>query len=82
MLGEVKWTNEKTGVDVFDDMIRKSKLVNFHGMAKFIMVSKSGFTKKCIEKMEQMHCIYLNLADIEKLFDDANVCSNTQFSVN
>ncbi|MBI2172950.1 MAG: ATP-binding protein [Candidatus Aenigmarchaeota archaeon] len=72
LLGEVKWTNEKIDVDVFDDLVRKSKLVNFRGMAKFIMVSKNGFTKRCIEKMEQMHCVYLNLADIEKLFDDAD----------
>ena len=72
ILGEIKWTNEKTDVDVFDDLVRKSKLVNFRGMAKFIMVSKSGFTKRCIEKMEQMHCVYLDLSDIEKLFDDAD----------
>jgi uncharacterized protein len=71
LLGEVKWTNEKTDVNVFDDLIRKSKFVNFRGIIKFIMVSKNGFTKRCIEKMEQMHCIYLDLSDIEKLFDES-----------
>ena len=72
LLGEVKWTNEKTDVDVFDDLIRKSKLVSFRGTAKFMMVSKSGFTKRCIEKMDRMHCVYLDLADIGKLLDSAN----------
>ncbi len=72
LLGEIKWTNEKVDADLFDDLVRKSKLVNFRGMAKFIMISKSGFTKRCIEKMEQMHCVYLDLTDIEKLFDDAH----------
>ncbi len=71
LLGEVKWANEKTDVGGFEDLIRKSRLVNFRGVARFIMVSKSGFTKKCIEKMEQMNCVYLSLADIEKLFDEA-----------
>ncbi len=71
LLGEIKWSNEKTDVSVFEDLIRKSKLVNFHGTANFIMVSKSGFTKRCIERMSQAECIYLDLADVEKLFDEA-----------
>lgn len=72
LLGEVKWANEKTDAEVFEGLIRKSKLVNFRGIARFIMVSKSGFTKKCMEKMEQTGCIYLDLDDIEKLFDGAS----------
>ncbi len=72
LLGEIKWTNDKVDVDLLDSLTKKAKLVNFKGEYKLILVSKSGFTKRCIEKMEQMHCVYLDLADIEKLFDDAN----------
>ncbi len=70
LLGEIKWTNEKVDTDLLNDLARKAKLVNFRGEYKLMIVSKSGFTKKCIEKMEQMKCVYLDLADIEKLFDE------------
>lgn len=71
LLGEIKWTNEKVDADLLDDLVRKSKLVNFKGVYKLMLVSKSGFTKKCIDKMDQMGCVYLDLTDIEKLFDEA-----------
>lgn len=71
LVGEIKWTNEKVDTDLLDDLIRKSKLINFKGVYKFMLVSKSGFTKKCIEKMDQMNCVHLDMADIEKLFDEA-----------
>lgn len=71
LLGEIKWTHDKVGVDLLDDLIRKTKLLNFSGEYKLMLVSKSGFTEKCIERMEQMKCVHLDLADIEKLFDEA-----------
>ncbi|MBI4896356.1 MAG: ATP-binding protein [Candidatus Aenigmarchaeota archaeon] len=71
LLGELKWTHDKVGVDLLDDLIRKTKLLNFSGEYKLMLVSKSGFTEKCIERMEQMKCVHLDLADIEKLFDEA-----------
>ena len=70
LLGEIKWTNNKVDVDLLDNLTKKTKLVNFKGEYKLMLVSKNGFTKRCIEKMDQMGCVYLDLADIEKLFDD------------
>lgn len=71
LLGEIKWTNDKVDTDLLDDLARKAKMVNFTGEYKLMLVSKSGFTKRCIEKMDQTGCVYLDLADMEKLFDEA-----------
>ena len=71
LVGEIKWTNDKVDIDLLEDLIKKSKLINFKGVYKFMLVSKNGFTKKCIEKMDQIGCTYLDLSDIEKLFDYA-----------
>ena len=71
LLGEIKWTNDKVDTDLLDDLTKKAKLVNFKGEYRLMLVSKNGFTKRCIEKMEQMNCVYLDLSDIEKLFNEA-----------
>jgi len=71
LLGEVKWTNEKLDIDVLENLMRKAKFINFKGIYRFMLASKSGFTKKCIDKMNEINCMYIDLSDIEKLFDEA-----------
>ncbi|MDP2750588.1 MAG: ATP-binding protein [Nanoarchaeota archaeon] len=69
LVGEVKWTNSPTDIDIVDSLVRKSKLINFAGEYKFIFISKSGFTVKALSKIKEMNAIALDLKDIEKLFD-------------
>ncbi len=69
MLGEVKWTNQPTDMDVVDNLLRKSKMINFTGEYKFLFISKNGFTDKAIARIKEINGIYLVLNDITKLFD-------------
>lgn len=48
LLGECKWKSEKVGVDVLEDLLRKSLLLNPSDFQLYIC-SKSGFTDKAIE---------------------------------
>lgn len=50
--GECKWSNKKIGDDVYQNLIRKSQLVEWHKGKRndrFILFSKSGFTQRMIE---------------------------------
>lgn len=46
------------------------KYINHPGSYNFIFVSKSGFTEKAIKRMQEMKAIYLDIKDIEELFDN------------
>ncbi|MBU2522822.1 MAG: AAA family ATPase [Nanoarchaeota archaeon] len=71
IMGEVKWTNRQLDIDVVEELERKSKYLNYRGSYKFLFVSKSGFTEKALKKMQDIGAVYLDLKDIEKLFDKA-----------
>lgn len=71
LVGEVKWTSHPVDIDLVDDLLRKSKLINFKGEYKFLFVSKSGFTARCIQKMEDINALYLDLKDVSELFEKA-----------
>lgn len=71
MVGEVKWTNEPVGIDVLDELIRKSSLLNFNGKHQYAIVSKSGFTASCITKMKELNVLHIDLQEMSKLFDQA-----------
>jgi len=70
LLGEVKWTSEKMGVEVIEELARKAKLVNLSGKYQLLLASKNGFTEKCIKKMKELNALYLDLNDVAKLFDN------------
>jgi hypothetical protein len=72
LLGEIKWTNKKLDVDVVDELYRKSKLINYSGAYKFILISKSGFTEKALNKINDIGGIHLDLREIKTLFDKAS----------
>src|SRR3989344_8688608 len=70
LLGEVKWTNKELDIEVVDELYRKAKLIHYGGNFQFIFVSKNGFTLKAIKKMQELKAIYLDLKDIEDLFNN------------
>ncbi len=70
LVGEVKWTNKPMDVDVFYELIRKAKLLNFNGSFQYILVSKSGFTEKCKSEMDKLKALFLDLGEITKLFEE------------
>lgn len=53
LFGECKWTNERVDVGVLDLLVERSKL--FHYKNKhYYLFSKSGFTKGCVEKADEI----------------------------
>ena len=70
MVGEVKWTNDFVDIDIVDDLIRKSKFIDFKGEYTFLFISKNGFTERAIKRMGEIKAIYLHLKDISRIYDD------------
>lgn len=67
IIGEVKWTNDKMDTQIIDDLLEKVRYLQFNGTFKIMLVSKSGFTKQCLERVKQMDGIALDLDDVAKL---------------
>ena len=69
LLGEVKWTNQQMDIDLLDELIRKGKLIGASGRYDYMIVSKSGFTDKCLQRMDEEKVIHLDLKDVGELYD-------------
>jgi len=70
LAGEVKWANGQIDISVVDDLMRKSKFINFGGEYKFLFISKNGFTERAIKRMNEIKAIYLDLKDIVRMFEE------------
>ena len=64
---ECKWRNEKTSIEVYLQLVKKSKLLTAYEPEKYIIFSKSGFTNELIKQAE--NDLMLELVDLESLFD-------------
>lgn len=53
LFGECKWTNEKVDLGVLESLIEKSSLF-YYGNRQYYLFAKSGFTKGCIDKANEM----------------------------
>lgn len=53
LFGECKWTNDKIDIGVLDLLIQRSGLFRYKNM-HYCLFSRSGFTKGCADKAEQM----------------------------
>lgn len=58
LFAECKWTNEKVDRGVLETLIKRSKLFSYTNV-HYYLFSKSGFTKGCIEKAEEMSNVCL-----------------------
>ncbi|MHC1568062.1 MAG: DUF234 domain-containing protein [Candidatus Syntropharchaeia archaeon] len=70
LFGEVKWRNRSVGWNVVEELIEKKDLVKWYNedrKEKFLIVSKAGFTKKCLERMEDEGIMHWDLRDLERL---------------
>ena len=70
LVGEVKWTNDPADISVVDDLMRKSKFINFTGEYTFLFISKNGFTDKASERITEINAIHLDLKEIGRLFEE------------
>ena len=53
MFGECKWTNEKVDLGVLETLIKRSNLFSYVNVHLYLF-SKSGFTKGCIDKANEL----------------------------
>ena len=53
LFGECKWTNEKVDVGVLELLIERSKLFHYKKVHYYVF-AKSGFTKGCVDKAQEM----------------------------
>lgn len=67
LFAECKWTNEKVDIGILEKLIERSNL--FHYKNKyFYLFAKTGFTKGCINKAEEMGNVKLVVYD--EMLDD------------
>ena len=55
---ECKWTNDKVDVRILETLIERSKLFHYKNI-QLCIFAKSGFTKGCIEKANELSNIFL-----------------------
>lgn len=53
LFAECKWTNEKVDLGVLETLVKRSKLFSYTNV-HYYLFSKSGFTKGCIDRAEEM----------------------------
>ena len=65
---ECKWRNRKITWREVEDLIRISELVKIEASKKrrYMIVSKSGFTENCRNRMDEKGIIYWDLSDLER----------------
>ena len=64
LFGECKWTNEKVDVGVLDLLVERSNLFHYKNV-HYYLFAKSGFTKGCVEKANEMGNV--TLVEYEKM---------------
>jgi AAA+ ATPase superfamily predicted ATPase len=67
---EVKWGKKPISCKIVEELKRKSGLVQWRQNSRrefFLVVSRSGFTKTCIEKMDQERVFYWDIEVLKKM---------------
>jgi hypothetical protein len=66
---ECKWQNKKTGIDVLEKLMQKSRSVDWNNGVRneyFAVITRSGFSKKAEEFAEHNDFLLYTLDDIER----------------
>jgi hypothetical protein len=69
LFAECKWQNVPVGMDVYEELKRKAKLVQWHNADRnehFALFGRSGFTKALIEQAKKEGAMLFDLEAIEK----------------
>ena len=53
LFAECKWTNEKVDLGVLETLVKRSNLFSYK-TKHYYLFSKTGFTKGCIDKANEM----------------------------
>ena len=80
LFGECKWTNEKVDLAVLEKLIERSELFNYKNK-HFYLFAKSGFTKGCIRKAEEMGNV--RLVEYSEMLKEVNKMADIKlFNIN
>lgn len=58
LFAECKWTNEKVDLSVLETLVKRSNLFSYK-IKHYYLFSKSGFTKGCLDKADEMGNVVL-----------------------
>ncbi len=58
LFAECKWTNEKVDLGVLETLLARSQLFQYQKVQLYLF-AKSGFTKGCVEKAQELDCVTL-----------------------
>jgi uncharacterized protein len=65
---ECKWRNEKAGMDVYFDLVEKSRILKQYKPEKFMLFSKSGYTDTLVQHAQKDNLLELvTLDDLDKI---------------
>lgn len=61
LFGECKWSNKHIGMNVYNDLVRKSRQVNYNASVSpyYTFFSKSGFSPELLELAKRTENIFL-----------------------
>jgi hypothetical protein len=59
---ECKWTNEKVDIGILNTLVERSRLFHYENVQLYLF-AKSGFTKGCVEKANELGNVNLNTFD-------------------
>ncbi|MEM4098979.1 MAG: ATP-binding protein [Candidatus Micrarchaeaceae archaeon] len=68
LFAECKWSNAKVGTDLYIELKRKAKLVQWHNDSRkehYVLFSKSGFTEAMEKVAKEEHVLLFGLKEIE-----------------
>ncbi len=80
LFGECKWSSEKVGINAYNELKRKSRLVQWHNDDRhehFAIFGKSGFTGEMKRIAEKEHVLLFDLEAIEKALTDSKADSKS-----
>jgi len=69
LFGEVKWKRRPVGQNVVDNLMEKKDRVVWHNedrKERFLIVSRSGFTSRCLERMDDEGIMHWDLREVER----------------
>jgi hypothetical protein len=69
ILGEVRWSAEKIGIEAIHEMQRTWQRMKLKGEPSYFLVSKGGLTEECAEFMRARNFLALSLADVQRAFE-------------
>lgn len=72
LIGEVKWKDRECDISDVNILIEKSSTIKWNGKKIFLFVNKKGFTDEAIKFMKNKGILYLDLNDVEKIYNSIN----------